>query len=239
MHEVSSCQGPAELSLTRQLSSGQQRTAALAQQRSAVRCRAPPYGRVLCGHVPCCVAVFFFFVQCQLSFELPYQVLLQHQGSGFKTGFVKLFQVLQLRPKGRYSPLQAACQVLLQIPGTPGYTIFYTWFVRTLLNKNKCTPSSTQPSYSSAAQRSAVRCGAVRCRASPCGGVLCRAALCFLSNMPYQVSCEIPGTRYRYSMYVCTRFLLFSVDYPLSVFFTHPPHLPHPTPSPTFTTLQQ
>ena len=48
--------------------------------------------------------------------------------------------------------------------------------------------SSAQLQLSSAAQR----------RAVPRHRVLCCAALCFLSNIESQVSCEVPGTRYRY-----------------------------------------
>ena len=67
-------------------------------------------------------------------------------------------------------------------------------------------PSSAQLSYSSAAP-SAAPCGAVRCM--PCPAVLRRTALCFLLNIQqYQVSCEIPGTRYRYvRVYSSTPFL--------------------------------
>ena len=74
----------------------------------------------------------------------------------------------------------------------------YTRFVRTtLLNHDKCTPSSAQLSYSSAAQRSAVRC------ALPCGTDAVPCALCLLSYIPYQVSCEVPRTRYRHVGVCC------------------------------------
>ena len=48
-------QVPVELSLVRQLSSAQQRTAVLALQRSAVRCHAVRHCAMLCRAVPCCV----------------------------------------------------------------------------------------------------------------------------------------------------------------------------------------
>ena len=72
LHEVSSYRVPAELSLAHhQLSSAQQRTAAQAQQRSAVQCRALPCCVVLCRAVPCCVLYCICsFVQCQESFEV-------------------------------------------------------------------------------------------------------------------------------------------------------------------------
>ena len=60
----------AELSLARQLSSAQQRTAALAQQRNAVQCRALPYGAVLCDDMPCFAVLrallYLLFRTCQI-----------------------------------------------------------------------------------------------------------------------------------------------------------------------------
>ena len=105
------------------------------------------------------------------------------------------------------------------------YRYYYTRFVRTilaLLKPQKGISSSAQLSYSSAAP-----CGAVRCRAF-FPAVRCGAALCFLSNIQYQISCELPGTRYRY-VRVYSVFVLSSFDCPLSVVFMPPP-LPQITP---------
>ena len=92
-----------------------------------------------------------------------------------------------------------ACQISFEDVLCSSTEVHRTKFVRTrLLNPKECIPRRAQLSYSSEARR-ATPCTSVRCRALPGGAVLCRAALCFLSNTPqYQVSCEIPGTRYRY-----------------------------------------
>ena len=93
--------------------------------------------------------------------------------------------------------------------GTPGvYVLNHT--------KKHFQLSSTQL----AQQRSAAPCGAV-----PCGVALCRNALCSLSYIQqHQVSCEVPGTKYRY-VRVCQRptiqivvFAFFFIEISLRVF---------------------
>ena len=89
-----------------------------------------------------------------------------------------------------------------------------------MVDSQKKHPIPAQLSLAIAQQRSAAPCGAVRCRALPCDTVLCRAAQCSFSKIQSstQVSCEVPGTRYRcvrvYSVpgtgvFVCTRVFVF------------------------------
>ena len=164
-----------------------------AAQRSAVRCRA-----VRCRAVPCralrcgaeqrrgvlCRAVPCCVLCCTLYF-----VHVRFHSTKYHPAVTRYY-----RTSGLY------------VPGT------------TLLNRIKCSQlSSAQLSYNPTA-RSAAPFGAVRCRAVPCfalrcGAVPCRAALCFLSNIQqYEVSCEVPGTRYRYVL-VCTCLFAFFIDF--------------------------
>ena len=78
-----------------------------------------------------------------------------------------------------------------------GYTRYLLVHSTSIYTKNAL--SAQLNSASSAAQRSAAPCGAVPCPAVWCRALLRRAALCFLSHrQQYQVSCEVPGTKYRY-----------------------------------------
>ena len=94
---------------------------------------------------------------------------------------------------------------------TPGCTYY-------LLNNKNSLPAQLSPAI--APQRSAVRCRVLLCRA-----VLCCAALRFLSNIQYQLSCKVPGTRYRYArVYLSFCFLLHLIVLfrsPSCFFFTN------------------
>ena len=134
--------------------------------------RAVPYGAVPCRALPC-VAVRCGTVRCcaVLCRAMPCSVLCC-----------------------TYSFVHVRSHSTIYRPAMPRYTTSGLYVLHCLITLDG--PSSAQLSYSSAA-RSTLPCDAVRCRGLPCGAVLCRAALCFLSNSQYQVSCEVPGTRYR------------------------------------------
>ena len=105
--------------------------------------------------------------------------------------------------------LVCTCQVSFDEVSSSSTKVHHTRFVRTtFLNHIKCSKLSSALAQQCAAQH----------RAVPCGAVLCRTALCFLSNTQYQVSYEVPGTRYQVppgaGMYVCTRVFSFFMDFP-------------------------
>ena len=103
------------------------------------------------------------------------------------------------------------------IPGA-GTTTVHQVVRTTLLNNKNSLPAQLSPAI--APQRSAVRCRVLLCRA-----VLCCAALRFLSNIQYQLSCKVPGTRYRYArVYLSFCFLLHLIVLfrsPSCFFFTN------------------
>ena len=116
------------------------------------------------------------------------------------------------------------CQVSFDKVSSSSTEVHHTRFVRTTLLNHIDAPNSAQLSYSSAARRAAP-CGAVWCRAMPCFAFRCGAVPCcavLYSNTLYQVSCEVPGTRYRYvraySVFLLSSMIVLALG-PLGVLF--------------------
>lgn len=139
-----------------QLSSAMQRTAALAQQSGAVRCRALSSSVVQCGRVLWCGAILCGSMPCCAVLRAVIYILVR------------------------------TCQVSFDQVSYSSNEVHHTRFVRTTLwHHKKCTPSSAQHSYSyMRAQTIAVQCRAVPLLALPCGAVTCCAVVSFEPTVP-------------------------------------------------------
>ena len=171
----------------------QQRTAALAQQNSAVWCGAMPCPAVRCGAGPCWAVLgavlYLLFRTCQVSFdeESHRPALPRYTTPGL--------HVLLLQYK--YSTL-----------------LYYKYYiVATLLYCKKCTHSAAQLS-SAITQQRAAQCGVVPCLALRCCAIAVLSFERTTTRYLGMISSKVPGTRYRY-VRVYSSLLSSSIALPL------------------------
>ena len=138
--------------------------------------RAVRYYWVLCRAVPCCVP-YLLFRTCQVSFD----EVSTASTEVHHTKFVRSWHYLLFSVEVHGS-FHGSSHELPQKEATRAPDPVCTYCI---VEEHQTLPA--QLSSAIAQQREAQR-----------RVVLRRAALCFLANTPqYQVSCEIPGTRYR------------------------------------------
>ena len=114
------------------------------------------------------------------------------------------------------------CQVSFDEVSYTNTEVHHARFVRTSLSNHLEYSQLCSANYSSKARSAAPCCAVLCCVALPCSAMPCRAVpccavlRCALFRTQYQVSCEVPGTRYRY-VRACTRFFFaFFLDCPPS-----------------------